>query len=247
MTTSRYIFFILLCVSSGGLAAPHEKLAISLSYDDALPSQLSHAVPALNARGFKATFYLVPENEGVTPAWKAVAQAGHELGNHTLTHPCRSDKANREWVTKDNDLARITVSDMVAQVKKTNQILSELDNQPSRTLTPPCGDTDAADGNYLEASKALVTAIKGYDLDSGTEAVWAPDGVSGQALIAFIESQPESVKIVSLIFHGIGGDYLTVSEDAHTVLLDYLAKHSLRYDVDTYQAIRERYAQSLEK
>ena len=35
------------------------RVAVSLSYDDALDSQLDMAVPALDAHGFKASFYLV--------------------------------------------------------------------------------------------------------------------------------------------------------------------------------------------
>jgi hypothetical protein len=36
------------------------KIAISLSYDYALNSQLDNALPALNQRGLKASFYIVP-------------------------------------------------------------------------------------------------------------------------------------------------------------------------------------------
>ena len=34
------------------------RVAVSLSYDDALDSQLDHAVPSLDEHGFKASFYL---------------------------------------------------------------------------------------------------------------------------------------------------------------------------------------------
>ncbi len=49
----------------GGAAAPPPfaypngaKGAVSLTYDDGLTSQLDHAVPQLDARGLKATFFL---------------------------------------------------------------------------------------------------------------------------------------------------------------------------------------------
>ena len=35
-----------------------QKMAISLSYDDALNSQLDNAIPALNRHGLVASFYL---------------------------------------------------------------------------------------------------------------------------------------------------------------------------------------------
>ena len=63
--------------------------AVSLTYDDGLASQLDLAVPALDRFGFKATFFLTYDN--IKPRlrdWARLARAGHELANHTVTHPC---------------------------------------------------------------------------------------------------------------------------------------------------------------
>ncbi|HXQ10911.1 MAG TPA: polysaccharide deacetylase family protein [Caulobacteraceae bacterium] len=65
------------------------RAAVSLSYDDALDSQIVNAVPALAAAGLKATFFLTKDNVGpALDGWVGVARAGHEIGNHTITHPC---------------------------------------------------------------------------------------------------------------------------------------------------------------
>ena len=64
--------------------------AVSLSFDDGMPSQLARAVPMLDRAGFQGTFYLNPRDgwgRDLEP-WRAVAAGGHELGNHTVTHPC---------------------------------------------------------------------------------------------------------------------------------------------------------------
>ena len=69
------------------------KIAVSLSYDDALNTQLDNALPALNKHKFKASFYVLPNSEVMSERmqeWKAAAQNGHELGNHTVYHPCRA-------------------------------------------------------------------------------------------------------------------------------------------------------------
>jgi peptidoglycan/xylan/chitin deacetylase (PgdA/CDA1 family) len=70
--------------------------AVSLTFDDASPSQLSTALPELDARGIKATFYLVADpgdRDGMGKAlgddlgaWRAAFGRGHELGNHSLRH-----------------------------------------------------------------------------------------------------------------------------------------------------------------
>jgi peptidoglycan/xylan/chitin deacetylase (PgdA/CDA1 family) len=46
-------------------------------------------MPQLEKRGFRATFFLTRENMLAREAdWRAAAIRGHELANHTLTHPC---------------------------------------------------------------------------------------------------------------------------------------------------------------
>lgn len=65
------------------------RAAVSLTYDDGLNSQLDTVVPELEARGLKASFFLVRENVDARIAdWVKVAQLGHEIGNHTVSHPC---------------------------------------------------------------------------------------------------------------------------------------------------------------
>jgi peptidoglycan/xylan/chitin deacetylase (PgdA/CDA1 family) len=65
------------------------KAAVSLTYDDALDSQLDNGLASLTAAGMKATFFLTRDNIGVRTAdWVRVARLGHEIGDHTVTHAC---------------------------------------------------------------------------------------------------------------------------------------------------------------
>ncbi|MEI9891874.1 MAG: polysaccharide deacetylase family protein [Caulobacteraceae bacterium] len=65
------------------------RAAVSLTYDDGLNTQLDNALPQLQARGLKATFFLVQENVDARIAdWVKVAGLGHEIGDHTATHAC---------------------------------------------------------------------------------------------------------------------------------------------------------------
>ena len=66
------------------------RAAVSLTYDDGVDSQLDHAVPALDALGLKATFFLTEENmEERLADWAKVAREGHEVADHTVSHPCK--------------------------------------------------------------------------------------------------------------------------------------------------------------
>ena len=60
--------------------------AVSLTFDDACPSQLSVGVPALNARGLSGTFFVVTDWVVSWDSWRSVANAGHEIASHTVSH-----------------------------------------------------------------------------------------------------------------------------------------------------------------
>ena len=113
--------------------------AVSLSYDDALNSQLDQALPALTKYGFKATFYLTLNSEAYQTRqqeWQALAKAGHELGNHSIHHACRASLENREWVTKEQDLDQWTIAKITAAFASTTGHVhcraKELSHRPTR-------------------------------------------------------------------------------------------------------------------
>ena len=65
------------------------RAAVSLTYDDGLNGQLDIAAGQLQALGFKATFFLTQQNMQARLAdWQALAKQGHEIADHTVTHPC---------------------------------------------------------------------------------------------------------------------------------------------------------------
>jgi hypothetical protein len=64
--------------------------------------------------------------------------------------------------------------------------------------------------------------------------VIAPSEVSGEALIALVQRAARAGTMVNITFHGIGGDYLTVSSEAHEQLLSHLAANRSVYWTDTF-------------
>ena len=77
--------------------------AVSFTFDDGMRSHLDFAIPALELFGFRGTFFViggrVRDGDAAAPFWKGepydtdwsewrAAQAnGHEIGNHTWSHP----------------------------------------------------------------------------------------------------------------------------------------------------------------
>jgi|GEM_PF-2613849 len=75
--------------------------ALSLTYDDGLPSHINTVAPILKKYNFKATFYITMSSPSLyeeMSKWKSLAIEGHELGNHTNYHPCQKSVEGMEWV-----------------------------------------------------------------------------------------------------------------------------------------------------
>lgn len=228
----KYWFILLLALS----VKVNAKLAVSLSYDDALASQLDIALPALNKYQIKASFYVVPNSpvfQSRIEEWRSVALQGHELGNHTLFHACQASKPDREWVEVNNDLDKKSVSSVVNEIKIANTLLQALDGKRDRTFTPPCFDIYAGGQNFLPKVEQMFTAIKGQE-GHDMASLFAPNNHTANDIIEFIESQPKHIKVVNILMHGVGGDYLSISAQEHDKLLQYLANNTSKLKVDTY-------------
>lgn len=243
---------------------PHgARAAVSLAYDDALHSQLDVVVPALNRHGLKASFYLTLSSDTVRErleAWRKVAAQGHELGNHTLFHQCSRSLPYRGWVAAENDLDTTSVAQLVAQVRVGNTLLHAIDGRNERTFAAPCGDFKAAGQPYLKTLKndfvAMKSAFGGVvpdinTLDPYAVGVEIASDITGPELIALVQRAAAAGTMISITFHGVGGDYLSVSREAHEALLSYLATNRSIYWTDTFirimQHVKAQRISSLQK
>lgn len=223
------------------------KAAISLSYDDALNSQLDHAIPALNKYGLKGTFYLQlssPTIDQRLSDWRAAAKKGHELANHSLFHQCSKSQPGRDWVEPGRDLDKLTVAQMKDQLVLANTMLYAIDGLRERTFTAPCIDKNAGGQNYIDAVKSEFVAIKleggsgvtpdMNTLDPYSVSVYFPADVTAQQLINIAKEAAEKGTMANITFHGVGGDHLSVTAEVHEEFLKYLAKNKDIYWVDTF-------------
>jgi len=113
-----------------------KRAAVSLSFDDARASQLDVGIPILNEYGVKATFYVSMENaEKRVDGWKAVAAAGHEIGNHSMRHPCTG---NFPW-SRQKALEDYTLAQMAAELDQASSKIEGLLGVHPVTYAYPCG------------------------------------------------------------------------------------------------------------
>lgn len=213
-----------------------KQAAVVLTYDDALAVQLQHAVPLLDSLDLKATFYLTGYFQGFRDhidTWKKVAKNGHELGNHTLFHPCKGGPG-REWVQPDYDLSTYTEKRMEDEIRMTNVLLQTLDGRSIRTFAYPCGDTTAGGSSYIDDIKDDFPAARGVkgnvstieEVDLYNTDTYVINGQSGDELIGLVKQAMSQNGLVVFLFHGVGGGHsLNVSLEAHRQLLQFLKQN----------------------
>lgn len=239
----KYLLLLLsVSLLATGVAAQVQKpwngkrAAVVLTYDDALNVHLDHAVPALDSLKLKGTFYLIGQSGAVDkriPEWRKAAAKGHELGNHTLFHPCAGG-AGRSWITSENDLRNYTVARMVNEMRLNNTLLKSIDGKTGRTFAYACGDMKIGDTFYMEQMKGEFTGARGVRSEmppiTGVDLLNVPsymiNGQSGEELIALVKEAMANSRLLVFLFHGVGGEHaLNVSLEAHSTLLHFLKKN----------------------
>ena len=249
------LFAVLItCTSSIAQVAPQQqitwpdnkKAVIVLTYDDALDSQLSNAIPELDKLKFKGTFFLTGLGRDATPKWRAVSRKGHELANHTLYHPCQSLTMPDNPA---NDSGHYTIYGILREIDMQNNFLFAVDGKSTRTYAYPCTETEVGGRSYVDSLRKAGTvkyARIGGDIDAivtdfkKLDPLLVPsygleEHTSAEKLITFVKNTVQKGGMGIFMFHGIGGDYITTSAEAHKALLEYLAKNKKDIWVATFQ------------
>ena len=155
-----------------------------------------------------------------------------------------SSLPQRAWVTPHRDLDNYSIEQMIEEVTTANTFLKAVDGKTERTYTPPCFDSLAGGEDYLSKVRELFIAVKGAEFEPDFFVIMVPAGATGKELVEYIKTVPTETSLVNIIFHGIGGDHLSVSSDAHMELLKFLSDNDKTYYVDTYINIA-KYAKGL--
>jgi len=139
------------------------RAAVSLTFDDARPSQVDVGLPVLDRHGVKVTFFLVPSNaEQRIARWKRAARAGHEMGHHSLDHRCTG---NFVWA-REKALEDFTLERMRQQLLGANERPRELLGVTPEVFAYPCGQTFVGRGldtrSYVPLVAATFVAGRGW-------------------------------------------------------------------------------------
>ena len=237
LLTMIIIILTPLCLQAQGFWSG-KKAAIALTYDDGLVSHREIAIPQLDKKGFKGTFFLYGQTLSAEdiPEWEIVSRNGHELGNHTVYHPCSGRNENTLPCSSLDDYS---VQTILREIAVMNQFLYAIDGNTARTFAYPCGNTTVSDGDFSEPlnKSGLVSFARGGDGDPlitdinslnlfKVPTLAAETGESSERLIDFVKNVVKNGGLGVFVFHGVGGDYLDISAEVHQELIDYLDENS---------------------
>jgi len=206
--------------------------AVSLTYDDGLDPHLAIVQPALEAAGFRGTFFLSSfegvDNDWALPttkmplpplsarhmAWQAAGQKGHELADHTVNHPCNSDSKAPGFHYTDYTMMRMQqeLDDSIAR-------LARLGATPPLTFGYPCGGDKAGVGPapgqdfsplVAERFMAARVSVNGIADPATVDLLHVPQldtgGKTGDELKKMIDDAIAAKGWLVLLFHGVGNE-----------------------------------------
>ena len=258
MKTLSAFFLIMTLFASlslaGSVAAPYEigtwrgfrAAAISYTFDDDLSNQYAVAIPMLNARGFKATLFTVPDwipDQSWAPV-QAAALHGNEIASHTITHPRLPELSLAQ---QTNELA-----------KSQAEINAHVTNQLCVTLAYPycvAGDK-AITGKYYIAARGcsgqLVPSTPA-DFLNISSFVCGPEGSvkTPQDFNHLADRAAAAHAWCVYLIHAINGEkgYSPLPGSTLQASVDYLAAHRDKFWVETFgnvvRYIKERDAASV--
>lgn len=196
------------------------KAALSLTFDDGDPIHLDVAIPELNKRGLRGTFYLITGKITRQDEWKKAFLSGQEIGNHTVTH---------------RHTAELSPDDEKNEVVNARKTLEDLTGSPVLTLAYPFVEISPGLKKWTEAENFAARGGGGtpymtpdmdpdwYNISSQTTmTAYAPDTYP-----KWVDQALAAGAWTVFMIHGIEGTqwgWQPITKQAFTGLLDYLVK-----------------------
>jgi peptidoglycan/xylan/chitin deacetylase (PgdA/CDA1 family) len=103
---------------------------VALTFDDGPGKYTARLLDILAAHNARATFFVIGRNitREARPHLVRMVAEGHEIGNHTWSHP---------------DLTRLSPAKLAEEMAKTNRLVKAYTGTEPHTLRPPYGTTNA--------------------------------------------------------------------------------------------------------
>lgn len=213
-----------------------KQAALSISFDDSRVSQWENGIPILDEYGIKSTFYVMPHVvENHLDAWKAAAASGHEIGNHTVTHPCSGNFT----FSRNKALEDYTLERMEEELRGANEAIKVLLEIEPQTFAYPCGQTYVGRGedtqSYVPLAAKYFLAGRGYNGESANDPAFCdlaqliaiPADVSDFAFLErYLDKTLADGYWLIMAAHDVGKERQAISTDVLRAIGEYTKNHS---------------------
>lgn len=233
-----------------GLFPGGRRAAVSLTYDDGVEQQLDVAMPELEAAGLRGTFYVhtrQPEGSAWNRRaadWRAAAERGHEIGNHTQFHPC-GDKPD---LPPHRRLEAYNLGRMETELLAASKDLDDaVGVRPARSYAYTCWNdwVGPTRESYRPMAARLFPACRGggnrsadpFDCDFAWVPSWnvRDDRFSARQALELIDASVDAGQWLVLMFHGVGGGHgLNFSREPHAEVCRHVARRADTLWCDTF-------------
>lgn len=230
-----FIFFIIPSISSGqsydkdskqtGSSFPWpegKKMALSLTFDDARLSQIDKGIPLLDKYGVKGTFYVSPNSMVQrVDGWKKAVKTGHDIGNHSLVHPCTG---NFSWA-RSRALEDYSLLSMKGELDSASIVIKQILGIEPVSFAYPCGQKFTGKGvntkSYIPVIASMFESGRGWLDEAANDPSYCDmaqltgmelDGKSFDQILKLIESAKANGQWLVLAGHEMDVDGFQTSK-----------------------------------
>lgn len=221
---------------------PQDRLAaISLTFDDGINTDLDFVGPILKKHHLNGTFFVATAFgpwEKRKPEWKQLAEQGNELANHTVHHPCMLPQIKPHSQDYSPAMMEAEITDAAQQITQL------LNSRRGLTFAYPCGNMSFGKPQDEVANAALywryISENSFGARGAGSGAAVDPDQLN---VLDISDLGPtadkDSIALLTMAhpalrgglwgvycFHGVGGDWLSITPETLDELASYLERHS---------------------
>jgi peptidoglycan/xylan/chitin deacetylase (PgdA/CDA1 family) len=162
----------------------------------------------------RATFYVLPRTAADRAEdWRRVLATGHEIGNHTMSHPCSANHNS----SRDNPLESFTIDGVERDILVAEEEIHARFGVWPRTFAYPCGQTAVGRGEHKASYVPVVArhfvAGRGYRSDTANDPAvcdlalvdaFHADGMTADALLALVERTVDQQRWAVIVCHEVG-------------------------------------------
>jgi peptidoglycan/xylan/chitin deacetylase (PgdA/CDA1 family) len=221
-------------VNDGSPLPSRARVTLSLTFDDSRDSQLDVAVPILDAFGLRATFFVLPDAVSRRRSdWRAAVMNGHEVGNHTVSHPCSGNFR----FSRTNALEHYSLERIEAEIDEASGRIERLLGVRTRTFAYPCGQSWVGRGegrtSYVPVVARRFLAARGYGSETSNDPrrcdfahldAFTIDDLDAGELVGLVDDAGATGRWVIMVGHDVGeGGEQTVLVDSLEALCHRIA------------------------